>query len=313
MRASPRPLPEGFRTLLRLYDKETIIMKIYHLLATALLLAPSSLLAQGFGGQSSGAGAAPPSPASSTRTPAPTSYRMDPALAKRYGLPSTPQVAPGSYAAAGMAAPEEPAFSITFKGGTASELIEQLRKALGTPPNVLISPAMQDVMLPAFELHNVTFNDLFQALNNLSGPNQKGQWQLSGSSQPIWVLNPASSAGVDPVTGAPFGYSTPSAPANRTCQIFPIDEYLGQFKVEDITTAIQTAWTMLGDDAGAQMKLHKDTNLLIAVGTSEQLSIINQVLTSLGRALHPHQNNPAADTPAPTKPTPNPKPDQPKF
>lgn len=166
----------------------------------------------------------------------------------------------------------------------------------------MIAPKLRDIEIPEFELKNVTLADLFQALNNLS-EDKSVQWQLSGSTEPIWVLTPTgpadggggtaasfgarygmlmgSTAGVDPLTGMPIL----SKNNDRMCQILPLGKFLGRYKVEDITTAVKTAWGMMGDDAGAQLKYHTDTKLLIAVGTTEQLSILSQVLSSLDTGL----------------------------
>ena len=56
--------------------------------------------------------------------------------------------------------------------------------------------------------------------------------------------------------------------------------------VDDITTAIQTAWTMLGstpgnDQAAPQISYHKETKLLIAVGEASKLETIDAVLKAL--------------------------------
>jgi hypothetical protein len=68
-------------------------------------------------------------------------------------------------------------------------------------------------------------------------------------------------------------------------QVFQLQRYLAKYKIEDITTAIQTTWDMLGKARGAQLKYHKDTALLIAVGAPEQLAVISQVLASLAQGM----------------------------
>lgn len=180
----------------------------------------------------------------------------------------------------------EQTFSIAFPGGTPSDLMHHLSEAIGTVPNVIIAPSMQNVELPEFSLQNVTLADVFQALNNLGDANKKGSWQLSGSNEPIWVLNPnqqQNSYGmlqsIDPLTGQPINR------AEKNCFIFPVSSVLTEFTIEDITTAVQTAWTMMGNEAGAEIKFHKDTELLIAVGNHRQLEVIQQVLKSLGQRI----------------------------
>jgi hypothetical protein len=57
--------------------------------------------------------------------------------------------------------------------------------------------------------------------------------------------------------------------------------YLETYKVEDITTAVQTGWKMLGDPSPPTLNFHKDTKLLIAVGELERLKLIDSVLAEL--------------------------------
>jgi hypothetical protein len=59
--------------------------------------------------------------------------------------------------------------------------------------------------------------------------------------------------------------------------------YLGpsSYTVEDITTAIQTGWKMLGETNMPNVSFHKDTKLLIAFGEEEKLKLIDDVLSQL--------------------------------
>ena len=209
-------------------------------------------------------------------------YRKNPELMKRY-FPHLYQ--PMQTALATPQGVPAAAYQIEFNGGTAQDLVELLTQVVTPAPNIIISPESKNVQVPAFELNNVTLPDLFQALNNLS-KDKSAQWQLSGSTEPIWVLTPVHTApafnplrAVDPLTGLP----TNAKPETRSCLVLPVGTYLSNYKLEDITTAVKTAWGMLGDDVGAEMKFHKDTELLIAVGTKEQLSVLSQVLNSLTR------------------------------
>ena len=55
--------------------------------------------------------------------------------------------------------------------------------------------------------------------------------------------------------------------------------------VDDITTAIQTGWKMMGDKETPSISFHKDTQLLIAVGEPGKLETIDAVLEALRRPL----------------------------
>jgi hypothetical protein len=59
---------------------------------------------------------------------------------------------------------------------------------------------------------------------------------------------------------------------------------LSKFKVEDITTAIQTTWQLAGKDSKAELKYHQDTQLLIALANKTQLETVTEVLRELQRA-----------------------------
>lgn len=202
--------------------------------------------------------------------------------------------APAGGGMSGMMQPGQVRGSFSFPGGSAQELVATLKKNFDPAPNVIIPPNLKETPIPEFELQNVTLADMFQALNSLS-EDKSVRWQLSGSTEPIWVLNPVEDsntsgpqagyggggygmagmmAAVDPLTGRPIN-------PGPTCQILPVAKYLKQYKIEDITTAVKTAWGMMGNDAGAKMKYHTDTKLLIVVGTPEQLNVLTQVLSSL--------------------------------
>ena len=57
--------------------------------------------------------------------------------------------------------------------------------------------------------------------------------------------------------------------------------------MDDITTAIETGWKMLGDTSPPTISFHKDTKLLIAVGEPSKLETIDAVLQALGGGAMP--------------------------
>jgi hypothetical protein len=70
-------------------------------------------------------------------------------------------------------------------------------------------------------------------------------------------------------------------------RFYQLEPYLAQNTVEDITTAIQTAWKMMAENKSArknattELKFHKETGLLIAVGDVAQVQVIDDVLSAL--------------------------------
>lgn len=233
---------------------------------------------------------APAAPGNNTPPGSMDFYKRNPELMKRY-FPHLVQ-APGAPGAAAEPAPEAKLYSFEFPGGKAADFVEYLSSVAPNPPNIMISPAMQEAEVPPFKLKNVSFEDLFQALNSMNTQGAGGFWQMSGSSKPIWVLNPGAggSGGMLPVRmpASPpiYGVSGVQAAAPKEpkrTMIFSVGPYLGDYDIADITTAIETAWEMSGYPTQAQLKFHKDTNLLIAYGTGDQITVIEQVLMALER------------------------------
>src|SRR5262249_18840569 len=145
-----------------------------------------------------------------------------------------------------------PVYNIDFPGGTPEQLIQQMAKASGTRPNVIIPNHVNDVQLPKFKLQNVNSSQVFTALNTVS--DDKGapsmRWMSDGaqdSPSRVWTL----------------AKTTPK-PKAEVCQVVFIGHILTAFQVDDINAAIRTAWDVLGKTSSASLKFHKETNLLIA-------------------------------------------------
>jgi hypothetical protein len=173
--------------------------------------------------------------------------------------------------------------NVRFNGGSVELFVDLLRQAgrEAKPPlpplNVIVPDEMRNDFVPQFELHNVTYADVLMALSSLRTPNQKksiwrGTGNGKGPNELVWVLTSERS---DDGSNVP----------KQTSQVFQLQRYLSKYKVEDITTAVQTTWEMLGKEKGAQLKYHKDTSLLIGAGTPEQLAVISQVLNSLAEGV----------------------------
>jgi hypothetical protein len=101
-----------------------------------------------------------------------------------------------------------------------------------------------------------------------------------------------------------FFYRTqPRVEVPKTCRIYHLAPYLETYKVEDITTAIQTGWKMLGEKNPPTVSYHKDTKLLISVGEANKLQLIDEVLRQLSNPTpksdtKPSQPKAAAEKPA---------------
>src|SRR5262249_17751536 len=76
-------------------------------------------------------------------------------------------------------------------------------------------------------------------------------------------------------------FAEPPVPP-KFCRFYSLAPYLGGgFNVDDITTAIESGWQLMGDKSPATIRFHKDTKLLIAVGEPSKLETIDAVLRAL--------------------------------
>ena len=164
---------------------------------------------------------------------------------------------------------ELPTFNIDFPGGNPEELIQQLTKASGTRPNVVIPSYIADVPIPKFKLQNVNTRQVFEALNMV--PDEKGavivRWISEGEKggpNRVWTLVKA-----------------PARQRAETCQVVFIGNLFESFQLEDINAAIRTSWEMLGKSSTASLKFHKETSLLIVKGDEEELKLAFEVVKSL--------------------------------
>ena len=81
-------------------------------------------------------------------------------------------------------------------------------------------------------------------------------------------------------------------------RFFLLTKYLELgLSVDDITTAIQTAWKMTGAEDLPKLSYHKETNLLIVVGPTPEMPIVESVLRELDKFHEARQPS----SPPPTK------------
>ncbi len=201
-------------------------------------------------------------------------------------------------------------FNLNFPGGTPAQLVKAVQKATGKPLNVIIPDEDANIGLPPLKMDNVDVAQLFQTLGAaskkietrntsvlLNGPYYgspgysyttvttgygfKTDGSLSDNS--IWYFY------VDNPPQAPL--MPPPPPPVKSCRFYQLAPYLDRgLTVDDITTAIQTGWKMMGDMETPEISFHKETKLLIAVGEPDKLEVIDNVL----KALQPPPPNPTA-------------------
>lgn len=183
-------------------------------------------------------------------------------------------------------------FDLDFHGGTPKELIDAISK-VREPVNAIIPEEYADTKLPALKLNNIDVAQLFEALT-----------QASRSSEMLKTMSTIPGGGRYGVSGyqigtRAFGFRTEGRPRDNSiwyffvekpavanppkiCRFYPLARQVeGGLSVDDIITAIQTGWKMLGESNVPEISYHKDTKLLIAVGDPERLETIDSVLSAL--------------------------------
>jgi hypothetical protein len=217
----------------------------------------------------------------------------------------------------GSASQREKPFNLEFPGGPVQEFVVAVENATGAPFNVIIPSSAQELQIPPVRVKGVTLRPLLAALSQSStqqkpvGAMRGGlpgavQFAETGFSftpsengpQAVWQLT---------VRGAPDAPAPPPPPPTvRFYQLKPILE--AGLKVEDVTTAAETAWKMmkLGKEQMPELKFHEETGLLIAAGSDPALAVIDSVIAAQpGRSpAPPSALNPIARPLQPLPPLP---------
>jgi hypothetical protein len=215
-------------------------------------------------------------------------------------------------------------FDLDFPGGSPKDLVTAIQKAMGRQLNVIIPEDTGPVKLPALKMEHIDVPQLFSALGAASHKEEAvstGRFPGAPGYQPYqpyqvtqtgYGFNQAPNQPLSDDTIWYFFVSKPvptlSQSAPKVCRFYSLTPYLQQsLTVDDITTAVETGWKMLGETPTPTISFHKDTKLLIAVGEPSKLETIDAALKAL-ESSRPHAGPPAS-TPAP-KPAEKPKADE---
>ena len=195
-------------------------------------------------------------------------------------------------------------FDLDFTGGTPTDLVGAIEKGRGKPLNAIIPTEFANLRIPPLKMRSVTVPELFEALGHASqasvayytssgfGGGGSRNLQQMVTSYGFRTEGPAREDSV-----WYFYHNKVNLPEDaKTCRFWQLAPFLNNYNIDDITTAIQTGYKMLGEPAPA-VNFHKDTKLLIAVGESTKLSLIDDVLRQL-------QPVPASDAKKSTTSTP---------
>jgi len=186
-------------------------------------------------------------------------------------------------------------FDLNFQGGGPEALVAAVEKATGKPLNAIIPTQDRNVQIPPMKLTNVTVPELFEALKMASSRQEVAQNSMYQVSYGFETKG----YGEDAVW---YFQSHKPTLFPDVCRFFQLAPYLEDFTIEDITTAIQTGWDLLGAKPTPRLKFHPETKLLIAVGQSQQIATIDDVLVQLRNATDRHPALPRRPSTPPQAP-----------
>jgi hypothetical protein len=212
-----------------------------------------------------------------------------------------------------VAPPPLPVFDLDFKGGTPAELVAAIEKASGRPLNAIIPDEFANIQLPALRMKGVNVPQLFAAIEQASAKtvtyitgsttdsigHRNAQYQQTVTS--MGFKTPGNSVWPDSIWSF-YNRGVTKPPVlpedeqvEKLCRFWQVGGYLDAgYTIDDITTAIETSWKMLGEKTPPKMNFHKDTRLLIAVGAPDKLKLIDDVLRELRGIRKKGSNLPAA-------------------
>jgi len=196
-----------------------------------------------------------------------------------------------------------PKFDLDFPGGTPEQLVKAIEKATDKPLNAVIPDDCKDLKIPAFSVKKVTVAQLFQALKQASKKNERfivldpRERSIGGNGSDVYSYT--SQYGFK-TEGVPTENSiwcfywdrgngdrgNPYAPwevlSSTVCNFYQLEPYLeAGYKVDDITTAVETAWKMFGVTNPPAISYHKDTKVLIVVGKQDEVNLVGDILKQL--------------------------------
>jgi hypothetical protein len=183
-----------------------------------------------------------------------------------------------------------PKFDLKFPGGTPEQLVKAIEKVTDKPLNTVIPDDCKDLKIPAFLVKNVTVAQLFSILKSSSTRKQR-----------YMVLDSKGNASFDQPDFS-YGFTTDGPPsqnsiwyfyrdqetppwqvvAPKVVRFYQLEPYLDAgYKVDEITTAVETGWKMLGVTNPPAMSYYNDTKVLIVVGEEEKADMVNDLLQQL--------------------------------
>ncbi|MCF3648655.1 polysaccharide biosynthesis/export family protein [Synoicihabitans lomoniglobus] len=165
-------------------------------------------------------------------------------------------------------------FDINFPGGSAHALVEMLQEVSGEPVNAFIPATASPFVLPPLSYRNVTVEEVLAPLRwfqnvailhdgVIKSQREGYEWGLDRG---IWVMQ------VQTVTNVPDIFEV--EPVN-------IRRLLAHYSIDDLTTAVDSAWKLQGAPSESALLFHPETSLLILKGRRLDLETARKVLQNL--------------------------------
>jgi hypothetical protein len=174
-------------------------------------------------------------------------------------------------------------FDLEFHGGPVKEFVAALNEPLEGGLNIVIPEDARITPIPAMKLRNVNVAQVFEAVSSASRKTVRVTHgnRVSERVSAVSFL-PVGQGILDENTVWAFHVDRPAEETQKQgYRFYQLGPYLEGLKIEDITTAIQTALKMLKAEPGPELKFHPETKLLIAVGQPEEFQLIDDVLMQI--------------------------------
>lgn len=176
--------------------------------------------------------------------------------------------------------------TLDFPGGTAAEYERLVRERAGNTVNIVSFTDLSRFHMPPVQLKGVSGHEALGMIQHTTRRDESGQvWGLQMEWGEAIVIKPVFQGRSD----ASMAYS----------RIWSIEALTTQIPAEDILSAVEVALAMI--DSSAQVRYHEDSGLLIARGTDEQLSAIDDVLDALKDTYHARRDAAARQSDASQK------------
>lgn len=162
-------------------------------------------------------------------------------------------------------APSKKRFDLDLKNNTAKDVIDLISHQLGYPLNIVFVGNSAEKVMPSLRLHQVTLEEFFAAMEmagNFGGAAHTFSFVQVEKAPNVYVCN------VQDL------YVEPETPPTENA-FFDLQPLLtsDQMTVDDITTAISTAWMADGapEPKAESLRFHQETKLLIVTAPPSRL------------------------------------------